>query len=70
MREQGMELSAEEMDLLCAPEATDDLEDIEFEEDYAGAEDELTIQDFVQGWVEEERAYAANIQEVKQHVQV
>ena len=56
MQERGKELSAEEMDLLCAPEAIDDLDDIEFEEDDAGVEE-----DFIQGWIEEERAYIANL---------
>jgi len=63
MKERKKELSAEEMDLLCAPDATDNLDDIEFEEDDAGAE-----RDFIQGWIKEELAYAANLTEVKQHV--
>jgi len=49
-------LSAEEMDLLCAPKATDDMNEIDFEEDDAGVEE-----DFIQGWIEEERAYIANL---------
>jgi hypothetical protein len=36
------------MELLCAPEATDDLEDIEFDED------EAEEQDFIEGWIREE----------------
>jgi hypothetical protein len=42
------------MDLACAPEATDDLEDIEFDDD-----DEKAEQDFIEGWIQEERAYNA-----------
>ena len=61
MQEQEKDLSAEEMDLLCAPEATDGLNNIEFEEDDAGS-------DFIQGWIKEERAYLANLTEEKQHV--
>ena len=61
MQERVKELSAEEMDLLCAPEATDDMNEIEFEEDDAGAKDGLTTQDFIQGWIEEERAYIASL---------
>jgi hypothetical protein len=38
------------MELLCAPEATDDLEDIEFDED----DDEAEEQDFIEGWIQEE----------------
>jgi len=64
MKGREKELLAEEMDLLCAPEATDDLDDIEFEEDDAGAE-----QDFIKGWIKEERAYLTNLTEVKQHVE-
>jgi hypothetical protein len=68
MQEREKDLSVEERDLLCAPEATDDLADIEFEEESAGAERGSTTQDFIQGWLEEELAYVANLQEGKQHV--
>lgn len=44
------------MDLACAPEATDDLEDIEFDD----ADDEAE-RDFIEGWIQEERAYNASI---------
>jgi hypothetical protein len=47
MKEREMDIR----ELLCAPEATDDLEDIEFDED-GGAEE-----DFIRGWLREERAY-------------
>jgi hypothetical protein len=46
------ERELEIMDLACAPEATDDLEDIEFDDD-----DEAAEQDFIEGWIQEERAY-------------
>jgi hypothetical protein len=45
------------MELLCAPEATDDLEDIEFDDDDADAEEE-----FIRDWLREERAYDERIQ--------
>jgi hypothetical protein len=41
------------MELMCAPEPTDDLEDIEFDDDF----DEAAEQDFIEDWIEEERAY-------------
>jgi hypothetical protein len=44
------ERESEVMDLLCAPEATDDLEDIDFDEDEAE-------EGFIRGWLREERAY-------------
>ena len=59
MHEREKELSAEERDLFCAPEATDGLGDIEFEEDDLEAGEELTTQDFIEGWIMEERAYEA-----------
>jgi hypothetical protein len=71
MREQEQRqqrLSAEEiMDLLCAPEPTDEVEDIEFDDD--GAEE-----DFIRDWLREERIFrkgqeqAAVQTEVTRHV--
>jgi hypothetical protein len=51
----GMETMTEEevMDLLCVPAPTDELDDIEFEEDDAGEE-----AGFVKAWIREE--YAAD----------
>jgi hypothetical protein len=45
------------MDLVCAPEVTDDLKDIEFDD----AGDEKIEQDFIEGWLREERAYNERI---------
>lgn len=50
MREREPEIA----ELLCAPEATDDLEDIEFED-----ADEESERDFIEAWIREERAYQA-----------
>jgi hypothetical protein len=49
------ERELEIMDLVCAPEATDDLADIEFDDD------EAAEQDFIEGWIQEEIAYNAEI---------
>jgi hypothetical protein len=49
------------MDLVCAPEATDDLKDIEFDD--ADSEGE---RDFIAGWIREEREYDANIAPTKE----
>jgi hypothetical protein len=47
-------LSPEEIfEMICAPEATDNLEDINF--------DEETERDFIEGWLREEIAYSARI---------
>ena len=44
-------LTPEEIfEMLCAPEATDDLEDIEFDEDV----DEVVERGLIEGWIEEE----------------
>jgi hypothetical protein len=52
VRELIQYLSLEEVfDLLCAPEATDDLEDIEFDEDDI---DEVVERGLIEGWIEEE----------------
>jgi hypothetical protein len=48
MKEREMDIR----ELMCAPEATDDLEDIEFDDDDVGAEEE-----FIRGWLREEREY-------------
>jgi hypothetical protein len=45
------------MELLCAPEATDDLEDIEFDDD----DDEVEEQDFIEGWIQEELLLAERV---------
>ena len=42
-------------EMICAPEATDDLEDIDFDEDI----DEAAERDFIESWIREESAYAA-----------
>jgi hypothetical protein len=55
MNERELEILA--MDLLCAPTPTDDLEDIDFDD--AGGE--KMEQDFIQGWLREERAYNERI---------
>jgi hypothetical protein len=50
-------MTEREMDireLLCAPEATDYLEDIEFDDDEFDVESE---EDFIRGWLREEWAY-------------
>jgi hypothetical protein len=44
------------MDLACAPKATDDLEDIEFDDD-----DEKSERDFIEGWIREEKEYDTGI---------
>jgi hypothetical protein len=44
------------MDLVCAPEATDDWEDIDFDD----ADDEAEL-GFIEGWIREEREYNAGI---------
>lgn len=44
-------LTPEEIfEMICAPEATDDLEDIEFDEDI----DEVVERGLIEGWIEEE----------------
>jgi hypothetical protein len=67
------QLSLEEiLDLLCVPEATDDLEDIVF--DGYGDADEAAERDFIEGWIREESLYnaglarAAGEMEAKQYV--
>jgi hypothetical protein len=58
LNEQGLnEQELDLMELLCAPEATDDLEDIEFDDDF----DEAAEQDFIEGWLREEHAYNEKI---------
>jgi hypothetical protein len=58
-------LSAEEiMDLLCAPEPTDDPEEIDFDDDAFDAE---TEDDFLRGWIQEEFAWSADA-EIRQRV--
>jgi hypothetical protein len=48
-------LSPEEIfEMICAPEATDDWEDIDFDEDI----DEAAERDFIESWIREESAYA------------
>jgi hypothetical protein len=48
-------LSPEEIfEMICAPEATDDLENIEFEDD-----DEEAERKFIEYWLREEREYNA-----------
>jgi hypothetical protein len=59
LQELSQHLTLEEMfDLLCVPEATDNLEDIEFDEDI----DEVIEQGFIEGWIHEElfREYNMN----------
>ena len=47
-------LSPEEIfEMICAPEATDDLEDIDFDEDI----NEAAERDFIESWIREESAY-------------
>ena len=49
-------LSPEEIfEMICAPEATDDFGDIDFDEDI----DEAAERDFIESWLREESAYAA-----------
>jgi hypothetical protein len=49
-------LSPEEIfEMICAPEATDDWEDIDFDEDV----DEAAERDFIESWIREESAYVA-----------
>jgi hypothetical protein len=38
------------LDKLCAPEATDDIQDIDFDED-----NEAATQDFIQNWIGDEQ---------------
>jgi hypothetical protein len=52
MNERELEI----MELLCIPEATDDLEDIEFDDADNAAE-----RDFIEGWIREEWEYNASI---------
>jgi hypothetical protein len=52
-------LSPEEIfEMICAPESTDDLEDIDFNEE--------AERDFIEGWLREEIAYNARIRMAKE----
>lgn len=55
MTERELEI-AEIMELLCAPETTDDLEDVEFDD----ADDSAEL-GFIEGWILEEMEYNASI---------
>jgi hypothetical protein len=48
------ELTNEEIrDILCAPEPTDDIEDIDFDEDFDEEAERKFIEDSVNGWLKE-----------------
>jgi hypothetical protein len=50
------ELTKEQIrDILCAPESTDDIKEIDFDEDFDGEDDEAElefVEDSVNGWLE------------------
>jgi hypothetical protein len=58
MAERELEIT-EIMELLCAPEATDELEDLDFDD--ADDFDEKAERDFVEDWILEEMKYKAGI---------
>jgi actin-related protein len=69
LQELNRHLTLEEIfDLLCVPEATDDLEDIEFDEDI----DEVIERGFIEGWIHEEmfREYNMNDARVTREMEV
>jgi hypothetical protein len=48
-----IQLSAKEMmELFCAPEATDDIQDIDFDEPDADAAEQIFIQEWIDGELE------------------
>jgi hypothetical protein len=51
------ELTNEQVrDILCAPESTDDIEDIDFDEDFDDEAEGEFIEDSIKNWLEDENA--------------